>query len=202
MPAVEPGDDADPVAQAEIHGRASVAARDARSSWPATARPTGTASRASRATPTAAERPRAASRRARSRSARRRRLDAVYSSDLHARARDGRDRRRAARASTCTSIRGLREVDVGIVGGADARRGRAALPEASRWLDGGDGWDDGETVRAAQRARRRRPPRDRREGTPGGARGSLRRPAAAAASTATSADRASSPRRLAGVERR
>jgi broad specificity phosphatase PhoE len=72
-------------------------------------------------------------------------LDAVYSSDLR-RARDTAEvvaRRKGLVVSTTPD---LREVDVGSWSGLTRAEAEARFPEAyARWLQGGEGWEDGET---------------------------------------------------------
>jgi broad specificity phosphatase PhoE len=72
-------------------------------------------------------------------------LDAVYSSDLR-RAADTAEavaRRRGLKVQTTPD---LREVDVGAWSGLTRAEAEAQFPDAyARWLDGGEGWDDGET---------------------------------------------------------
>jgi broad specificity phosphatase PhoE len=72
-------------------------------------------------------------------------LDAVYASDLR-RAADTADavaRRRGLKVRTTPE---LREVDVGAWSGLTRAEAEAQFPEAyARWLEGGEGWDDGET---------------------------------------------------------
>jgi broad specificity phosphatase PhoE len=72
-------------------------------------------------------------------------LDAVYSSDLQ-RARDTAEvvaRRKGLVVSTTPD---LREVDVGSWSGLTRPEAETRFPEAyARWLQGGEGWEDGET---------------------------------------------------------
>jgi 2,3-bisphosphoglycerate-dependent phosphoglycerate mutase len=86
-------------------------------------------------------------------------LDAVYSSDLQ-RARDTAEvvaRRKGLQVQTTPD---LREVDVGSWSGLTRAEAEARFPDAyARWLQGEEGWEDGETyeqlaarvVRAMQR---------------------------------------------------
>jgi broad specificity phosphatase PhoE len=72
-------------------------------------------------------------------------LDAVYSSDLQ-RARETAEavaRRRGLEVKTTAD---LREVDVGSWSGLTRAEAEARFPEAyARWLQGGEGWEDGES---------------------------------------------------------
>jgi broad specificity phosphatase PhoE len=79
-------------------------------------------------------------------------LDAVYSSDLQ------RARKTAAIVARSKDlgvevVRDLREVDVGSWSGLTHAEAEARFPDGyARWLQGGEGWDDGETY--AQMSRR------------------------------------------------
>lgn len=72
-------------------------------------------------------------------------LDAIYSSDLQ-RARDTAEavaRRKGLEVKTTPA---LREVDVGSWSGLTRAEAEAGYPEAyARWLQGAEGWEDGET---------------------------------------------------------
>jgi broad specificity phosphatase PhoE len=72
-------------------------------------------------------------------------LDAVFSSDL----RRARDTAEAVARSKDLEVRttpDLREVDVGSWSGLTRAEAEAQYPDAyRRWLQGGEGWDDGET---------------------------------------------------------
>jgi broad specificity phosphatase PhoE len=72
-------------------------------------------------------------------------LDAVYSSDLR-RAADTADAVARRRGLTVQTTPDLREVDVGAWSGLTRAEAEAQFPDAyERWLEGGEGWDDGET---------------------------------------------------------
>jgi broad specificity phosphatase PhoE len=86
-------------------------------------------------------------------------LDAVYSSDLQ-RARETAEIVARTRGLNVETTPDLREVDVGSWSGLTRAEAEARFPENyARWLQGGEGWDDGETydqlgervVRAIQR---------------------------------------------------
>jgi broad specificity phosphatase PhoE len=86
-------------------------------------------------------------------------LDAVYSSDLQ-RARDTAEVVALAKGLKVQTTTEFREVDVGSWSGLTRSEAEARFPEQyERWLQGGEGWDDGETyeqlgervVRAIQR---------------------------------------------------
>ena len=72
-------------------------------------------------------------------------LDAVYSSDLR-RARDTAAIVAEHKGLTVETMRELREVDVGSWSGLTRADADEQHPEAyARWLQGGEGWEDGET---------------------------------------------------------
>ena len=72
-------------------------------------------------------------------------IAAVYSSDLR-RARDTADAVAAARGLPVRTMPGLREIDVGSWSGLTRAEAEERFPYAyRRWVDGGHGWDDGET---------------------------------------------------------
>jgi broad specificity phosphatase PhoE len=72
-------------------------------------------------------------------------LDAVYSSDLQ-RARETAEIVARSKGLRVETTPDLREVDVGSWSGLTRAEAEARFPEAyARWLDGGEGWDDGET---------------------------------------------------------
>ena len=72
-------------------------------------------------------------------------IAAVYSSDLR-RARDTADAVAAARGLPVRTMPGLREIDVGSWSGLTRAEAEERFPDAyQRWVDGGHGWDDGET---------------------------------------------------------
>ena len=72
-------------------------------------------------------------------------LDAVYSSDLQ-RARDTAEVVASRRGLTVSTTPDLREVDVGEWSGLTRAEAEARFPEAyARWLQGGEGWEEGET---------------------------------------------------------
>lgn len=86
-------------------------------------------------------------------------LDAIYSSDLQ-RARETAEVVARMKSLTVETTPDLREVDVGSWSGLTRAKAEARYPEAyARWLQGAEGWDDGETydqlgervVRAIQR---------------------------------------------------
>jgi broad specificity phosphatase PhoE len=86
-------------------------------------------------------------------------LDAVYSSDLR-RARETAEVVARSRGLTVQTTPELREVDVGSWSGLTRAEAEARYPEGyARWLQGAEGWEDGETygqlgervVRAIQR---------------------------------------------------
>lgn len=89
-------------------------------------------------------------------------LDAVYSSDLQ-RARETAEIVARNKSLNVQTVRDLREVDVGSWSGLTRAEAEARYPEAyARWLQGEEGWSDGETydqlgervVRAIQRIAR------------------------------------------------
>ncbi len=72
-------------------------------------------------------------------------LDAVYSSDLQ-RARDTAEAVARSKGLEVGTTPDLREVDVGSWSGLTRAEAEAQYPDAyGRWLQGGEGWDDGET---------------------------------------------------------
>jgi broad specificity phosphatase PhoE len=72
-------------------------------------------------------------------------LDAVYSSDLR-RARDTAEAVAHRKGLQVRTTPDLREVDVGSWSGLTRAEAEARFPEAyARWLEGGEGWEDGET---------------------------------------------------------
>jgi broad specificity phosphatase PhoE len=72
-------------------------------------------------------------------------LDAVYSSDLQ-RARDTAEIVARTRGLTVQTTSDLREVDVGSWSGLTRAEAEAHYPEQyGRWLQGAEGWEDGET---------------------------------------------------------
>jgi broad specificity phosphatase PhoE len=72
-------------------------------------------------------------------------LDAIYSSDLQ-RARTTADAVAATHGLEVHEVPELREVDVGSWSGLTRAEAQARFPEGyARWIDGGEGWDDGET---------------------------------------------------------
>ena len=86
-------------------------------------------------------------------------LDAIYSSDLQ-RARETAEVVARMKSLTVETTPDLREVDVGSWSGLTRAEAETRYPEAyARWLQGAEGWDDGETydqlgervVRAIQR---------------------------------------------------
>jgi broad specificity phosphatase PhoE len=72
-------------------------------------------------------------------------VDAVYSSDLQ-RARETAEIVARTKGLTVETTPDLREVDVGSWSGLTRAEAEARFPEAyGRWLQGGEGWEDGET---------------------------------------------------------
>jgi broad specificity phosphatase PhoE len=72
-------------------------------------------------------------------------LDAVYSSDLQ-RARETAEVVARTKGLSVETTPHLREVDVGSWSGLTREEAEARFPEHyARWLQGGEGWDDGET---------------------------------------------------------
>jgi broad specificity phosphatase PhoE len=72
-------------------------------------------------------------------------LDAVYSSDLQ-RARETAEIVARSKGLRVEVVRDLREVDVGSWSGLTRAEAEDRCPDAyARWLQGGEGWDDGET---------------------------------------------------------
>jgi broad specificity phosphatase PhoE len=72
-------------------------------------------------------------------------LDAIYSSDLQ-RARDTAQVVGLDHGLDVTEVPALREVDVGSWSGLTRTEAETRFPEGyARWLDGGEGWEDGET---------------------------------------------------------
>jgi broad specificity phosphatase PhoE len=72
-------------------------------------------------------------------------LDAVYSSDLQ-RARETAEIVARSKDLGVEVVRDLREVDVGSWSGLTHAEAEARFPDGyARWLQGGEGWDDGET---------------------------------------------------------
>jgi broad specificity phosphatase PhoE len=72
-------------------------------------------------------------------------LDAIYSSDLQ-RARDTAQIVARDHGLEVTEVPALREVDVGSWSGLTRAEAQSRFPEGyARWIDGGEGWDDGET---------------------------------------------------------
>lgn len=72
-------------------------------------------------------------------------LDAIYASDLR-RALDTAKAIARARELEVETVRELREVDVGSWSGLTRDEAERRFPEGYlRWLDWGNGWDDGET---------------------------------------------------------
>jgi phosphoserine phosphatase len=77
-------------------------------------------------------------------------LDAIYASDLQ-RARETAEAVARRRGLEVRTTRDLREVDVGSWSGLTREEAEAGYPEAyARWLQGGEGWDDGETYEQLQ----------------------------------------------------
>lgn len=78
-------------------------------------------------------------------------LDAVYSSDLQ-RARETAEIVARSKGLRVETTPDLREVDVGSWSGLTRTEAEARFPEAyARWLQGGEGWDDGETYAGMSR---------------------------------------------------
>ncbi|HET6642549.1 MAG TPA: histidine phosphatase family protein [Gaiellaceae bacterium] len=78
-------------------------------------------------------------------------LDAVYSSDLQ-RARDTAEIVARSKGLRVETTPDLREVDVGSWSGLIRAEAEARFPDAyARWLQGGEGWDDGETYEEMSR---------------------------------------------------
>jgi 2,3-bisphosphoglycerate-dependent phosphoglycerate mutase len=78
-------------------------------------------------------------------------LDAVYSSDLQRALETARIVAEAKGVDLHTD-RGLREVDVGSWSGLTRAEAEKRFPEAyQRWLQGGEGWPDGETYEHLRR---------------------------------------------------
>lgn len=74
-------------------------------------------------------------------------LDAVYSSDL-LRARETAEIVARSKGQTIQMTPELREVDVGSWSGLTRAEAEARFPEGyARWLQGREGWEDGETYR-------------------------------------------------------
>ena len=72
-------------------------------------------------------------------------LDAVYSSDLQ-RARETAEIVARSKELGVEVVRDLREVDVGSWSGLTHAEAEARFPDGyARWVQGGEGWDDGET---------------------------------------------------------
>ena len=72
-------------------------------------------------------------------------LDAVYSSDLQ-RARETAEIVARTKDLGVEVVRDLREVDVGSWSGLTHAEAEARFPDGyARWVQGGEGWDDGET---------------------------------------------------------
>jgi broad specificity phosphatase PhoE len=72
-------------------------------------------------------------------------VDAVYSSDLR-RAHETAEAVARRRGLAVEALRDLREVDVGSWSGLTRTEAEERFPEAfRRWLEGGPGWEDGET---------------------------------------------------------
>jgi broad specificity phosphatase PhoE len=72
-------------------------------------------------------------------------LDAVYSSDLQ-RARETAEIVARSKDLQVEVIRDLREVDVGSWSGLTRAEAETRFPDGyARWLQGGEGWNDGET---------------------------------------------------------
>jgi broad specificity phosphatase PhoE len=78
-------------------------------------------------------------------------LDAVYSSDLQ-RARETAEAVARRQGLEVRTTPDLREVDVGSWSGLTRAEAEARYPEAyARWLQGAEGWDDGETYEQLSR---------------------------------------------------
>jgi probable phosphoglycerate mutase len=72
-------------------------------------------------------------------------LDAIYSSDLQ-RARETAEIVARSMSLTVKTTPDLREVDVGSWSGLTRAEAEERFPQGyARWLNGGEGWDDGET---------------------------------------------------------
>jgi broad specificity phosphatase PhoE len=72
-------------------------------------------------------------------------LDAIYSSDLQ-RAWETAEIVARSKGLTSQTTPDLREVDVGSWSGLERSEAEERFPEGyARWLNGGEGWDDGET---------------------------------------------------------
>jgi broad specificity phosphatase PhoE len=72
-------------------------------------------------------------------------LEAIFSSDLQ-RARETASAVAQERGLEVQEVRDLREVDVGSWSGLTRAEAETRFPEGyARWIDGGEGWDDGET---------------------------------------------------------
>jgi probable phosphoglycerate mutase len=72
-------------------------------------------------------------------------LDAIYASDLR-RAKETAESVARSNGLTVQTTPDLREVDVGSWSGLTRGEAEARFPEGyARWLNGGEGWDDGET---------------------------------------------------------
>jgi broad specificity phosphatase PhoE len=72
-------------------------------------------------------------------------LDAIYSSDLQ-RARETAEIVARSMSLTVQTMPDLREVDVGSWSGLTRAEAEERFPQGyARWLNGGEGWDDGET---------------------------------------------------------
>jgi len=78
-------------------------------------------------------------------------LDAIYASDLQ-RARETAEIVGAAKGVAVATDPDLREVDVGSWSGLTRAEAEERYPDAyARWLQGGEGWDDGETYEQLRR---------------------------------------------------
>jgi 2,3-bisphosphoglycerate-dependent phosphoglycerate mutase len=78
-------------------------------------------------------------------------LDAVYSSDLQ-RARETAEIVAESKGLEVRVLPDLREVDVGSWSGLTRAEAEQQFPDAySRWVAGGEGWDDGETYEQLSR---------------------------------------------------
>ena len=74
-------------------------------------------------------------------------LDAIYSSDLR-RAQETAEIVARSKGLTVQTTPDLREVDVGSWSGLTRAEAEERFPEGyARWLNGGEGWDDGETYK-------------------------------------------------------